>query len=108
MIAPAQASERPSAAPRATPRDRSRPDTGRRYHEHFLSTPSHLATRREVPVVVYSLEEMATKVARERLRSLVEPYWRRLYNFVFRLTLDRERAERCLVDLFEQAAEEAD
>src|SRR5215471_12715304 len=108
MITPARASDRPSAAPRATPRERSRPDTGRRYHEHFLSTPAHLATRREMPVVVYSLEEMATKVDRERLRSLVEPYWRRLYNFVFRLTLDRDRAERYLVDIYAHAIEQAD
>ena len=49
---------------------------------------------------------MATKVDRERLRSLVEPHWRRLYNFVFRLTLDRDRAERYLVDIFAQAAEQ--
>ncbi len=51
---------------------------------------------------------MATKVDRERLRSLVEPHWRRLYNFVFRLTLDRDRAERYLIDIFERAAEQAD
>jgi RNA polymerase sigma-70 factor (ECF subfamily) len=61
-----------------------------------------------MPVVVYSLEKMATKVDRERLRSLVEPHWRKLYNFVFRLTLDRERAERYLMDIYEQAAEQAD
>ncbi len=36
--------------------------------------------------------------------ALVEPHWRRLYNFVFRLTLDRARAERYLTDLFELAA----
>lgn len=38
------------------------------------------------------------------VRALVEPHWRRLYNFMFRLTLDRDRAERYLVDVFEQAA----
>src|ERR1043166_2368386 len=47
---------------------------------------------------------MAPKVDRERLRSLVDPHWRRLYNFVFRLTLDRERAERYLADVFGVAA----
>jgi DNA-directed RNA polymerase specialized sigma24 family protein len=51
---------------------------------------------------------MATKVDRERLRSLVEPHWRKLYNFVFRLTLDRERAERYLMDIYEQATEQAE
>jgi RNA polymerase sigma-70 factor (ECF subfamily) len=49
---------------------------------------------------------MGTKVDRERLRSLVEPHWRRLYNFVFRLTLDRDRAERYLVDIYAAAAAE--
>jgi DNA-directed RNA polymerase specialized sigma24 family protein len=51
---------------------------------------------------------MATKVDRERLRSLVEPHWRRLYNFVFRLTLDRDRAERYLMDIYERAGEQAE
>lgn len=37
-------------------------------------------------------------------RALVEPHWRRLYNFVFRLTLDPTRAERYLVDVFVAAA----
>jgi RNA polymerase sigma-70 factor (ECF subfamily) len=60
-----------------------------------------------MPGVVYS-PEVDTKVDRERLRSLVEPHWRRLYNFVFRLTLDRERAERYLMDIYEQAAEQID
>jgi RNA polymerase sigma-70 factor (ECF subfamily) len=47
---------------------------------------------------------MAPKLDRERLRGLIEPHWRRLYNFVFRLTLDRERAERYIADIFAQAA----
>ena len=51
---------------------------------------------------------MGTKVDRERLRSLVEPHWRRIYNFVYRLTLDRDRAERYLVDIFALAAEQVD
>ena len=59
-------------------------------------------------VVVYHPGAMATKVDRERLRSLVEPHWRRLYNFVFRLTLDRDRAERYLKDIYEHAAEQAE
>ena len=50
---------------------------------------------------------MAAKLERERLRALVEPHWRRIYNFVFRLTLDRERAERYLVDIFALAIEQA-
>src|SRR5262249_7248921 len=51
---------------------------------------------------------MGTKVDREQLRALVEPHWRRLYNFVFRLTLDRDRAERYLMDIFSLAATQLD
>jgi DNA-directed RNA polymerase specialized sigma24 family protein len=51
---------------------------------------------------------MAGKLDRDRLRGLVEPHWRRLYNFVFRLTLDRDRAERYLGEIFERAAAELD
>src|SRR3954467_13643468 len=54
------------------------------------------------------MESMGTKVDRDQLRSLVEPHWRRLYNFVFRLTLDRERAERYLADIFSAAADKID
>ena len=43
---------------------------------------------------------MEAKLDRERLRAIVEPHWRRLYNFVFRLTLDRERCERYVGDIF--------
>ena len=45
-----------------------------------------------------------TKLDRDRALALVEPLWRRVYNFVFRLTLDRERAERYLSDIFTVAA----
>ncbi len=45
-----------------------------------------------------------TKLDRDRALALVEPLWRRIYNFVFRLTLDRERAERYLSDIFSAAA----
>ncbi|HEY3805795.1 MAG TPA: RNA polymerase sigma factor [Kofleriaceae bacterium] len=48
---------------------------------------------------------MPAKMDRDQARGLVEPYWRRLYNFVFRLTLDRDRAERYLVDIFALAAQ---
>jgi DNA-directed RNA polymerase specialized sigma24 family protein len=51
---------------------------------------------------------MGPKVDRDRLHSLIDPHWRRLYNFVFRLTLDRDRAERHLVDIFALAATRAD
>jgi len=51
---------------------------------------------------------MRIPVDRERVRSFIEPHWRRLYNFVFRLTLDRERAERYLKDIFARAAERLD
>jgi DNA-directed RNA polymerase specialized sigma24 family protein len=47
---------------------------------------------------------MAEKLDRERVRGLVEPHWRRIYNFLFRLTLDRDRAERYLADVFASAA----
>jgi RNA polymerase sigma-70 factor (ECF subfamily) len=45
---------------------------------------------------------------RTRATALVEPHWRRLYNFVFRLTLDRARAERYLTDIFALAATKVD
>jgi DNA-directed RNA polymerase specialized sigma24 family protein len=48
------------------------------------------------------------KLDRERARELVEPYWRRLYNFIFRLTLDRDRAERYLADVFAVASDRLD
>jgi RNA polymerase sigma-70 factor (ECF subfamily) len=48
---------------------------------------------------------MGDRVEPEQLRALVEPHWRRLYNFMFRLTLDRDRAERYLTDLFALAAD---
>ncbi|HEY1555608.1 MAG TPA: RNA polymerase sigma factor [Kofleriaceae bacterium] len=48
------------------------------------------------------------KLDKERLRGLIEPHWRRLYNFVFRLTLDRERAERYIADIFAAAAAKLD
>jgi RNA polymerase sigma-70 factor (ECF subfamily) len=50
---------------------------------------------------------MAVKLDRGTARGLVEPHWKRVYNFVFRLTLDRERAERYVQDIFQQAAERA-
>jgi len=46
---------------------------------------------------------MAT-LDRTRATALVEPHVQRLYNFVFRLTLDRDRAERYVHDIFELAA----
>lgn len=48
---------------------------------------------------------MGAKLEREQLRGLVEPHWRRLYNFMFRLTLDRDRAERYMLDLYTLAAD---
>ncbi len=41
---------------------------------------------------------------RARAAALVEPNVQQLYNFVFRLTLDRDRAARYLGDIFELAA----
>jgi RNA polymerase sigma-70 factor (ECF subfamily) len=57
---------------------------------------------------VYHRRIMTAKPDRDRLRALVEPHWRRLYNFVFRLTLDRDRAERYLADVFARAAAQLD
>jgi DNA-directed RNA polymerase specialized sigma24 family protein len=48
---------------------------------------------------------MPGKLDRDQARGLAEPHWRQLYNFVFRLTLDRDRAERYLADIFALAAE---
>jgi RNA polymerase sigma-70 factor (ECF subfamily) len=62
----------------------------------------HAAPRRRV---VY--HRPVVKLDREQLKSLVEPHWRRLYNFAFRLTLDRDRAERYLLDIFLLAASRA-
>jgi DNA-directed RNA polymerase specialized sigma24 family protein len=42
---------------------------------------------------------------RTQATALVEPHWRRVYNFVFRLTLDRDRAERYITDIFALAAD---
>lgn len=47
---------------------------------------------------------MGAKLDKAQLLGLVEPHWRRLYNFVFRVTLDRDRAERYLADVFAAAA----
>jgi RNA polymerase sigma-70 factor (ECF subfamily) len=51
---------------------------------------------------------MLPALSRSRATELVEPHWRVLYNFVFRLTLDRDRTERYLVDIFETAAARCD
>ncbi len=47
---------------------------------------------------------MAATLDRDQLTALVQPHWRRLYNFVFRLTLDHDRAKRYLADIFAAAA----
>jgi DNA-directed RNA polymerase specialized sigma24 family protein len=49
---------------------------------------------------------MPGKLDRDQARALVEPHWRQLYNFVFRLTLDRDRAERYLADIYALAADQ--
>ena len=48
---------------------------------------------------------MAATLDRDRLVGLVEPHWKRVYNFIFRLTLDRDRAERYLADVFALAVQ---
>jgi DNA-directed RNA polymerase specialized sigma24 family protein len=57
------------------------------------------------PVVYHGC---VVKLDMDQLRAFVEPHWRRLYNFLFRLTLDRDRAERYLADLFELAIAQAE
>lgn len=47
---------------------------------------------------------MPTALTRPVAAELVEPNWRTLYNFVFRLTLNRDRTERYLIDMFSIAA----
>jgi RNA polymerase sigma-70 factor (ECF subfamily) len=49
-------------------------------------------------------DRVVQQLDRDRMRSLVEPHWRRVYNFVFRLTLDRDRTERYLAEIYEAAA----
>lgn len=51
---------------------------------------------------------MASTLTRSRATELVEPHWRALYNFVFRITLLRDRTERYLVDIFEITAAHID
>lgn len=51
---------------------------------------------------------MVAKLERDRAKALVEPHWHRLYNFMFRVTLDRDRAERYLKDLYATAADKID
>lgn len=50
---------------------------------------------------------MAAKLDRGGVRELVEPHWRRLFNFVYRITLDRDRTSRYLADIFAVAIERA-
>ena len=57
---------------------------------------------RDAPPVVY--HPIVVKLDRDRLRALVEPHWRRLFNFAFRMTLDRDRAARYVFDIFALAA----
>jgi DNA-directed RNA polymerase specialized sigma24 family protein len=47
---------------------------------------------------------MGAKLEQDQVQSLVDPHWRRLYNFVFRLTLDTDRAQRYVCDVFAAAA----
>jgi RNA polymerase sigma-70 factor (ECF subfamily) len=57
-------------------------------------------------VVYHAALPMVAKLEREKLRGLVEPHWRRLYNFLFRLTLDHDRAARYLVEVYALAIAE--
>src|SRR4029078_282163 len=70
---------------------------------HRTTVRAHL--RPGLPAQWYHRHSMGTgtKLDRDRALALVEPLWRRIYNFVFRLTLDRQRAERYLADIFAAA-----
>jgi len=46
---------------------------------------------------------MSATADQATVRALVEPHWRRLYNFLYRVTLDRERTERYLVEVYTNA-----
>src|SRR3954469_10609096 len=100
MIVPASPTSAATGAPRAT----RRPVTWKRYHGGPVRNQPTV-TR---PTAWCTIVTMGIKVDREQLRPLVEPHWRRLYNFVFRLTLDRDRAERYLMDIFAAAAAQID
>lgn len=52
---------------------------------------------------VCTIGRMPTTITRSSAAELVEPHWRTLYNFLFRLTLLRDRTERYLVDIFQIA-----
>src|SRR4051794_18664658 len=54
--------------------------------------------------ITFVYHRQVMKLGAERVRVIVEPNWRRIYNFMFRLTLDRDRAERYLMDTFDEAA----
>jgi RNA polymerase sigma-70 factor (ECF subfamily) len=62
-------------------------------------------TRAASPVVYH---RGVPKLDRDRLKAFVEPHWRRLYNFIFRLTLDRDRSERYLADIYALAVSRAE
>lgn len=53
-------------------------------------------------------DALVVKLDRDRVKAFVEPHWRRLYNFVFRLALDRDRAERYLTDIYALAVSRAE
>jgi len=57
----------------------------------------------EMSNLVGDLVELARD---EPLRTLVEQTWRRAYNFVFRMTLDRDRTARYLEDVYARAGAE--
>src|SRR4029077_5315772 len=63
---------------------------------------------RRYHVGVPSDERMVAKLERDRLRGLIEPHWRRLYNFVFRLPLDRDRGALYIADVCAHAAARID
>ncbi|MCE9572886.1 MAG: RNA polymerase sigma factor [Deltaproteobacteria bacterium] len=46
---------------------------------------------------------MSTKMRRDRFKQTVDLHWQRVYNFVFRMTLDHERANAVIDEVFLRA-----
>ena len=51
---------------------------------------------------------MSTKARRDSLKQAIEQHWRRVYNFTFRMTLDKDRAAAVLEEVFLRAYMGAD
>lgn len=57
--------------------------------------------------MVPSEQMSSAEVDRDGVAALVVPHWRRLFNYLYRVTLDPGRAERYLADVFRTALDRA-